>query len=111
MLFTILFGLSMDYEVFLLRAIQEEHVRGASNDGAVRAGIARTGSLISSAAAIMACLFASFAMAELAATREFGLGLAVAVVLDATLIRLVLIPAAMRLLGEANWWFPQRRPA
>jgi RND superfamily putative drug exporter len=110
MLFTILFGLSMDYEVFLLRAIQEEHERGASNAAAVRAGIARSGSLISSAAAIMACLFASFGMAELVATREFGLGLAAAVVLDATLIRLVVIPAAMRLLGEANWWFP-RRPA
>jgi RND superfamily putative drug exporter len=110
MLFTILFGLSMDYEVFLLRAIQEEHERGACNEGAVRAGIARSGSLISSAAAIMACLFASFGFAELLATREFGLGLAAAVALDATLIRLIVIPAAMRLLGEANWWFP-RRPA
>ena len=108
MLFTILFGLSMDYEVFLLRAIQEEHRRGACNVGAVRAGIARSASLISSAAAIMACLFASFGAAELLATREFGLGLAAAVVLDATLIRLILVPAAMRLLGEANWWFPRR---
>src|SRR6185436_2096235 len=110
MLFTILFGLSMDYEVFLLRAIQEEHERGACNEAAVRAGTARSGSLISSAAAIMACLFASFGMAELVATREFGLGLAAAVALDATLIRLVVIPAAMRLFGEANWWIP-RRPA
>jgi RND superfamily putative drug exporter len=106
MLFTILFGLSMDYEVFLLRSIQEERRRAASNEAAVAAGLARSAGLITSAAAIMVCLFASFGLTELTATREFGLGLAVAVAVDASIIRLVVIPALMRLLGEANWWFP-----
>ena len=79
----------------------------AGNDAAVAAGLARSAGLITSAAAIMVCLFASFGLTELTATREFGLGLAVAVALDASIIRLVVIPALMRLLGEANWWFPR----
>lgn len=108
MMFTILFGLSMDYEVFLLRCIQEERARTGSNEAAVAAGLARSAGLISSAAAVMVCLFASFGLTELAATREFGLGLAFAVALDATIIRLLIVPALMKLMGEANWWFPGR---
>lgn len=106
MLFTILFGLSMDYEVFLLRCIQEERARTGTNDAAVAAGLASSAGLITSAAAVMVCLFASFGLTELSATRQFGLGLAFAVALDATIIRLLIVPALMKLLGEANWWFP-----
>jgi RND superfamily putative drug exporter len=106
MLFTILFGLSMDYEVLLLRSIQEARVSARGNAAAVAAGLERSAGVITSAAAVMICLFGSFALTELTATREFGLGLAVAVAVDATLIRLLVIPAAMKLLGEVNWWFP-----
>lgn len=109
MLFTILFGLSMDYEVFLLRQIEEEYRRTGENRTAVATGLARSAGLISSAAAIMVCLFGSFGFTHLTATREFGLGLAFAVALDATLIRLLLVPALMELFGSANWWWPAGR--
>jgi RND superfamily putative drug exporter len=105
-LFTILFGLSMDYEVFLLSAIREEYLRTRSPTAAVAGGIARTGGLITSAAAIMISLFLAFGCTHLIATREFGLGLAFAVALDATVVRLLLLPALMTLLGRANWWLP-----
>jgi RND superfamily putative drug exporter len=107
--FTILFGLSMDYEVFLLTAIRREYLRSGNPRQAVAQGIARTGSLITSAAAIMISLFFAFACTRQIATREFGLGLAFAVAFDATLVRLVLLPALMALLGDANWWLPMRR--
>jgi RND superfamily putative drug exporter len=106
MLFTILFGLSMDYEVFLLTHIGEEYRRSADNAASVAAGLRRTAGLITSAAFIMVCLFASFGFTRLTATREFGLGLAFAVFLDATLIRVLLVPALMELFGSANWWVP-----
>lgn len=106
MLFTILFGLSMDYEVFLLVHIGEEYRRSADNAASVAAGLQRTAGLITSAAFIMVCLFASFGFTRLTATREFGLGLAFAVFLDATLIRILLVPALMELFGSANWWLP-----
>lgn len=105
-LFTILFGLSMDYEVFLLSHIREEYERTGDNREAVANGLARTGGLITSAALIMVVLFGSFGFTRLTATREFGLGLAFAVALDATLIRVVLVPIFMSLMGRANWWFP-----
>ena len=98
----------MDYEVFLLMAIREEHLGGARDDQAVATGLAKTAGLISSAALIMVCLFSSFALTRLAATKTFGLGLAFAVGLDATLVRLALVPALMELFGAANWWFPGR---
>ncbi|MGK2935948.1 MAG: MMPL family transporter [Gemmatimonadaceae bacterium] len=107
MLFTILFGLSMDYEVFLLGRIREEYDRTGDNRGSVIAGLSQTGGLITSAALIMVVLFGSFGFTRLTATREFGLGLAFAVALDATLIRVVLVPILMGLMGKANWWFPQ----
>jgi RND superfamily putative drug exporter len=106
MLFTILFGLSMDYEVFLLGRIREEYDRTGDNRGSVISGLSQTGGLITSAALIMVVLFGSFGFTRLTATREFGLGLAFAVALDATLIRVVLVPVLMGLMGRANWWFP-----
>ena len=107
MLFTILFGLSMDYEVFLLSRIQEEYRRSGDNAASVVSGLSQTGGLITSAALIMVVLFGSFGFTRLVATREFGLGLAFAVALDATLIRLVLVPVLMGLVGRANWWWPR----
>jgi putative drug exporter of the RND superfamily len=109
MLFTILFGLSMDYEVFLLSRIQEEYRRSGDNRESVVSGLSQTGGLITSAALIMVVLFGSFGFTRLTATREFGLGLAFAVALDATLIRVVLVPILMGLLGRANWWLPSMR--
>ena len=106
MLFTILFGLSMDYEVFLLSRIREEYQRTGDNSKSVVSGLSQTGGLITSAALIMVVLFGSFGFTRLTATREFGLGLAFAVALDATVIRVVLVPILMGLLGRANWWFP-----
>ena len=107
-LFTILFGLSMDYEVFLLSAIAREYRALGDNRAAVARGLERTAGTISSAAAIMVSIFVSFGFTRLVPTREFGLGLAFAVTLDATWIRLVLVPSLMALLGQANWWFPGR---
>jgi putative drug exporter of the RND superfamily len=106
-LFTILFGLSMDYEVFLLSSIKAAYERTGDNRKAVTAGLLETAGIVSSAAFVMVSLFLSFGFTRLIATREFGLGLAFAVALDATLIRLVLVPALMILLGRANWWLPR----
>jgi len=103
--------LSMDYEVFLLSSVRLEYEATADNRAAVARGLARTAGTISSAAAIMVSIFAAFGFTHLVPTREFGLGLAFAVALDATLIRLVLVPALMVLMGDANWWFPGRAPA
>jgi putative drug exporter of the RND superfamily len=106
-LFTILFGLSMDYEVFLLTSIRAAYERTQDNREAVTRGLADTASTVSSAALIMVSLFVCFGFTRLVATREFGLGLAFAVALDATLVRLVLVPALMILFGRANWWLPR----
>jgi putative drug exporter of the RND superfamily len=106
-LFTILFGLSMDYEVFLLSSIQDAYVRRRDNRTAVIEGLLNTAGTVSSAALIMVSLFVAFGFTRLVATREFGLGLAFAVAMDATLIRLMLVPALMILMGRANWWLPK----
>jgi RND superfamily putative drug exporter len=106
MLFTILFGLSMDYEVFLLSRIRDEWRRTGDNATAVADGLASTGRVITAAAAIMVCVFGSFVLGDLRVLKVFGLGLAVAVFVDATVVRSVLVPATMELLGKANWWFP-----
>jgi RND superfamily putative drug exporter len=107
MMFTITFGLSMDYEVFLLSRIQEEWRRTGDNSAAVADGIASTGRVITAAAAIMVCVFGSFVVGDpLRILDVFGLGLAVAILIDATLVRMVLVPSVMQLLGKANWWFP-----
>ena len=106
MLFTILFGLSMDYEVFLLSKIREEWLATGDNANAVADGLAATARVITAAAAIMVCVFGSFVLGEIRVLKLFGLGLAVAVLVDATLVRMVLVPATMELLGRRNWWFP-----
>ncbi|GAA1590363.1 MMPL family transporter [Actinoplanes couchii] len=106
-LFVILFGLSMDYHVFVVSRIREGHDRGLSTRDAVREGIGRTAGVITSAAVVMVAVFALFATLPLTATKELGVGLAAAVLLDATIIRAVLLPAVMALLGRANWWLPK----
>ena len=106
-LFIILFGLSMDYHVFVLSRIREGHDRGLSTREAVRQGIGRTAGVITSAAVVMVAVFALFATLPLASTKQLGIGLAAAVLLDATIIRAVLLPAVMALLGEKNWWLPR----
>ena len=106
-MFTILFGLSMDYEVFLLSRMREEWVRTADNSLAVVNGLAVTGRIITAAAAIMFCVFGSFVVNDpLHILKVFGLGLAVAVAVDVTLVRMVLVPSLMELLGPRNWWMP-----
>jgi RND superfamily putative drug exporter len=107
MLFTILFGLSMDYEVFLLSRIREEWLRTGDNATAVADGLAQTARVITAAAAIMFCVFGSFVIGDLRVLKVFGFGLAVAVLVDATIVRMVLVPATMELLGGANWWIPK----
>ena len=108
MLFAILFGLSMDYEVFLLSRIREEYDRnGGDNRAAVADGLAATARVITAAALIMICVFASFAFGGVRALKIMGLGLAVAILVDATIVRMVLVPATMELLGNANWWLPR----
>jgi uncharacterized membrane protein YdfJ with MMPL/SSD domain len=105
-LFVILFGLSMDYEVFLLSKIREEYDRCGDNRLAVGRGLAATARVISAAAAIMVVVFLSFDLTPDVSVKQIGLGLAAAVLVDATLVRLVLVPAVMELLGNANWWLP-----
>ena len=107
MMFAILFGLSMDYEVFLLSRIKEEWDRTHDNGQAVADGLSYTARVITAAAAIMVCVFGSFIFGGERVIKEFGMGLAVAILIDATLVRLVLVPATMELLGNANWWFPR----
>jgi RND superfamily putative drug exporter len=107
MMFTIVFGLSMDYEVFLMSRIREEWLRRGVNSIAVADGLASTARVITAAAAIMICVFGSFVINDpLRLLDIFGLGLATAIFIDATLVRMVLVPSVMQLLGRANWWMP-----
>ncbi len=105
-MFPILFGLSMDYEVFLLSRIREEYLRTGDNTESVARGLAGTGRVVTSAALIMVAVFLSFVASPVVSLKMLGLGLAVAVAVDATVVRMVLVPAAMALLGKANWWLP-----
>ena len=107
MVFAIVFGLSMDYEVFLMSRIHEEWVRRRNASEAVASGLANTGRVITAAATIMVCVFASFALGDDLTVKLFGIGLAVAVFLDAFVIRTALVPAIMYLLGEKAWWLPR----
>jgi RND superfamily putative drug exporter len=107
MLFAIVFGLSMDYEVFLLSRIKEEYDQTHDNATAVSHGLAKTARLITAAAAIMICVFGSFVLSDLRVLKLVGFGLAFAVFIDATVVRLILVPATMELLGDRNWWFPK----
>jgi putative drug exporter of the RND superfamily len=105
-MFAILFGLSMDYEVFLLSRVREEYVSGADNTTSVINGIATTARVITSAALIMIAVFSGFVLGADPIVKMMGLGLATAVLVDATIVRCVLVPASMRLMGDANWWLP-----
>jgi len=104
--FAFAFGLAMDYEVFLLSRIKEFHDAGLDNDEAVRSGLQRTGRVITSAALIIVVVFAGFVVGDLLVIKETGVALAIAVVIDATLVRILLVPATMTLLGDWNWWAP-----
>ena len=106
-LFVVLFGLSMDYHVFILTRVREAVDRGMSTPDAVRSATKSTAGVVTSAALVMVGVFAAFATLSLMDFKQMGVGLAVAVFLDATLIRGVLLPASMALLGDANWWLPK----
>jgi RND superfamily putative drug exporter len=106
LMFCVAFGLSMDYEVFLLSRIKEEHDRGADNVTSVAVGLERTGRIVTAAAALMAVVFLSFALGGVSFMKLFGLGLTLAVLMDAFVIRGILVPSFMRLAGEWNWWAP-----
>ena len=107
-LFSVLFGLSMDYHVFLLSRIREHYDRTGDNAGSVAFGIRSTGRLITGAALIMVAVFGGFASGRMSSLEQMGFGLATAILIDATLIRTVMVPAGMKLLGKANWWLPSQ---
>ena len=105
-MFCIVFGLSMDYEVLMLSRIHEEWERTGDNTLAVANGLQKTGGLITGAAAIMVVVFGSFGLSSVIILKQIGLGLALAILIDATLIRALVVPATMRLMGKWNWWTP-----
>jgi RND superfamily putative drug exporter len=111
-LFAVVFGLSMDYEVFLLSRIQEEWRRSGDNRESVLQGISRTGRIITSAALILIVVIGAFAAGDLVYVKQMGVGIGAAVALDVTLVRALLVPATMQLMGDWNWWAPKwvRRP-
>jgi RND superfamily putative drug exporter len=106
-LFSIVFGMSMDYEVLLISRIQEEYRRTGDNQAGVALGLEKSGRLITGAAAIMCAVFLAFGMANIVIIKAIGIGLAVAIAIDATIVRILIVPAVMRLLGRANWWAPR----
>jgi RND superfamily putative drug exporter len=106
-MFVILFGLSMDYHVFIISRIREAFDRGESTEDAVAHGIKATAGVVTSAAVVMVAVFAIFATLSMIEFKQMGVGLAVAILLDATLVRAVLLPAAMKLLGDRNWYLPR----
>ncbi len=105
-MFIMLFGISMDYEVFMVSRIREEHDRGADTATAVAVGLQRTGSVVTIAALIMIAIFGSFILTSVPEIKQMGFGLAIAVLLDATIVRAVLVPSFMKLAGRWNWWMP-----
>ena len=107
LLFVILFGLSMDYHVFIISRIRETFDRGATMDDAVRHGIKSTAGVVTSAAIVMVCVFAVFGTLSMPFFKQFGVGLAAAILIDATIVRAVLLPATMKLLGDWNWYLPK----
>ncbi len=107
LLFCTLFGLSMDYEVLMLTRMKEAYDRTGDNRTAVATGLEKSAGLITSAAAIMVCVFAAFALAQIVVIQAVGFGMALAVALDATIVRVLVVPATMRLLGQVNWWAPR----
>jgi putative drug exporter of the RND superfamily len=107
MMFAILFGLSMDYEVFLLSRVREEFLGHGDTSRAVTEGLARTARVITAAAAIMVVVFLAFVTSGEIFLKLLGIGMATAVLVDATIVRMVLVPALMQLFGRANWWMPR----
>jgi RND superfamily putative drug exporter len=105
-LFAMLFGLSMDYEVFLVSRMRESWDHVPDNGRAVARGLEKTGRIVTAAAIIMVAAFSGFMVGSIVGLQEFGLGLAVAILLDVTLVRMILVPSAMALLGRYNWWLP-----
>ena len=106
-LFSIVFGMSMDYEVLLISRIQEEYRRTGDNQAAVATGLEKSGRLITGAAAIMVAVFLAFALANVVIIKAIGVGLAIAIAVDATIVRILIVPSIMRILGRANWWAPK----
>jgi RND superfamily putative drug exporter len=106
-LFSIVFGMSMDYEVLLISRIQEEYRRTGDNQAAVAMGLEKSGRLITGAAAIMVAVFLAFGLADVVIIKAIGIALAVAVAIDATIVRILIVPSIMRILGRANWWAPR----
>jgi len=107
LLFSIVFGMSMDYEVLLISRIQEEYRRADDNQVGVAMGLEKSGRLITGAAAIMCAVFIAFGLADVVIIKSIGVGLTVAIAIDATIVRILIVPAVMRILGEANWWAPR----
>jgi RND superfamily putative drug exporter len=107
MMFAILFGLSMDYEVFILSRIREDYSRTGEARPAVLSGLTASARVITAAALIMISVFASFVLGDDATIKMFGVGLAIAVLLDATVVRMVIVPAVMSIAGKAAWWLPR----
>jgi putative drug exporter of the RND superfamily len=107
LLFVILFSLSMDYHVFIISRIREAFRRGDGMDKAIEHGIKSTAGVVTSAAVVMVCVFSIFATLNLLMFKQFGVGLAAAVLIDATIVRAVLLPATMKLLGARNWYLPR----
>jgi RND superfamily putative drug exporter len=106
-LFSVLFGLSMDYQVFLLSRVREHFKQHNDNTAAVSFGLRSTGKLITGAALIMVAVFSGFALGDMVMMQQMGFGLAIAILIDATLVRCVLVPATMKLLGRHNWYLPK----
>jgi RND superfamily putative drug exporter len=106
-LFSIVFGMSMDYEVLLISRIQEEYRRTGDNQAGVAMGLEKSGRLITGAAAIMCAVFIAFGLADVVIIKAIGIGLAIAVAIDATVVRILIVPSVMRILGRANWWAPR----
>src|SRR5713226_5274408 len=106
-LFSIVFGMSMDYEVLLISRIQEEYRRTGDNQSGVALGLEKSGRLITGAAAIMVTVFFAFALAQVVIIKSIGVGLAIAIAIDATIVRILIVPSVMRILGRANWWAPR----
>jgi RND superfamily putative drug exporter len=106
MMFAILFGLSMDYEVFLLSRVREQYLRHGDTTRAVAEGLARTARVITAAAAIMVAVFLAFVTSGMVFLQLLGIGMATAILVDATIVRMLLVPALMQLVGSANWWIP-----
>jgi RND superfamily putative drug exporter len=106
--FAVVFGLSMDYEVFLLTRMREEWDKGRDNEHAVAAGLEHTGRIITAAAIIMIAAFSGFTAGTFVAFQEFGVALSMAILLDATIVRMILVPATMKLVGDWNWYLPPR---